>query len=126
MKNEKKFVVIIEDDAMISSMYKTKLDASGFEVMISDNGADGLELVKKEKPDIILLDIILPQLDGFSVLEAIKADEKTKKIPVLILTNLGTEEDIDKGKKLGALDYIVKANLTPAEVIDKVNQYIDK
>ena len=124
MKNDKKTVLIVEDDSMISSMYKTKLDASGFSVLTADNGADGLETAKGEKPDLILLDVILPQLDGFSVLEELKKDEKTKNIPVIVLTNLGTEEDFDKGKKLGAVDYIVKANLTPADVIDKVTKYI--
>ena len=124
MKNDKKVVLIVEDDEMISSMYKMKLDAGGYEVLIADNGADGLETAKKEKPDMILLDVILPQLDGFSVLEGLKENEGTKNIPVMVLTNLGTEEDMEKGKKMGAVDYIVKANLTPAEVINKVAEHL--
>ena len=107
---------------MISSMYQTKFEADGFEVFIADNGVIGLELAKKEKPDIIMLDVILPQLDGFSVLEEIKKDQATKKIPVIMLTNLGTEEDKIKGEKMGALDYLVKASLTPGQVSEKIKK----
>lgn len=120
----KKKILVVEDDKMIGAMYKTKLESSGFEAIWTENGAVGLETAKKELPDMVLLDIILPQLDGFSVLAELKNDSKTKGIPVIILTNLGTEEDIEKGNKLGAVDYIVKANLTPTEVIDKVNQHL--
>ena len=79
-------------------------------------------IFKKEKPDVIMLDVILPQLDGFSVLDQIKQDKTTKKIPVIMLTNLGTEEDKAKGEKLGALDYLVKASLTPGQVSEKIKQ----
>jgi len=107
---------------MISSMYKTKFEVDGFDVFIADNGVIGLELAKKEKPDIIVLDVILPQLDGFSVLEQIKQDKTIKDTPVIMLTNLGTEEDKAKGEKMGALDYLVKASLTPGEVSKKIKQ----
>lgn len=120
--SDKKKILVVEDDAMISSMYKTKFEADGFAVLTADNGASGLELAKKEKPDIIMLDIILPQLDGFSVLEAIKKDAGAKNIPVIMLTNLGTEEDKKKGAAMGALDYFVKASLTPGQVSAKIKQ----
>lgn len=107
---------------MISSMYKTKFEADGFEVLVVDNGVSGLELVQKEKPDIVMLDIILPQLDGFSVLEQIKKDKATKDIPVIMLTNLGTDEDRKKGESLGAADYLVKVSLTPGQVSKKIKQ----
>ncbi|MDP2709277.1 MAG: response regulator [bacterium] len=122
MAKSKKTILVVEDDSMISSMYKTKFEADGFSVLIADNGAVGLESAKKAKPDIIMLDVILPQLDGFSVLEAIKKDAAMKKIPVIMLTNLGTDEDKKKGEKLGALDYLVKASLTPAQVSAKIKQ----
>jgi len=121
MANNKK-ILVVEDDAMISSMYKTKFEADGFTVLIAADGAVGLEMAKKEKPDIIMLDVILPQLDGFSVLEEIKKDEKIKTIPVIMLTNLGTEEDKLKGESLGAVDYLVKASLTPGQVSQKIKQ----
>jgi DNA-binding response OmpR family regulator len=122
MDKSKKKILLVEDDFMISSMYKTKFEAEGFEVFVADNGSAGLELAKKEKPDIIMLDVILPQLDGFSVLEQIKQDKTTKNIPVIMLTNLGTEEDKKKGEAMGALDYLVKASLTPGQVSEKIKQ----
>ncbi len=122
MGNSKKTILLVEDDTMISAMYKTKFEQSGFEVLMADNGADGLELALTKKPDLILLDIIMPQLDGFTVLERLKMSSKTKNISVFLLTNLGTEEDIQRGQELGAKDYLVKANLTPAEVLDKVKK----
>lgn len=121
---KKKKILIIEDDEAISSMYKTKLEADGFLILTAFNGANGFELAKKEKPDIIMLDVILPQLDGFSVLEKLKNNDKIKKIPVVMLTNLSTEEDIAKGEKLGAIDYLVKASLTPAQVSDKIQKHL--
>lgn len=107
---------------MISSIYKTKFEVDGFEVIIADNGVMGLELAKKTKPDIIMLDVILPQLDGFSVLEEIKKDKTIKNIPVIMLTNLGTDEDRKKGETMGASDYLVKASLTPGQVSEKIKQ----
>ncbi|MEA3464072.1 MAG: response regulator [Patescibacteria group bacterium] len=121
---KKKKILIVEDDQIISSMYKTKLEADSFEVLIADNGADGLKLAKEQMPGIVMLDIILPQLDGFSVLEALKKNQATKNIPVVMLTNLGTDEDKVKGKKLGAVDYLVKANLTPTQIEEKIKQYL--
>ena len=124
MSQNKKKVLLVEDDKTISLMYKIKIETGGFEVLTADNGADGLELAKKQKPDIVMLDVILPQLDGFSVLEELKKDASTKNIPVVMLTNLGTEEDKEKGEKLGAADYLVKASLTPAQVEEKIKQYL--
>ena len=124
MPQNKKKVLLVEDDKTISLMYKIKIETGGFEVLTADNGADGLSLAKKQKPDIIMLDVILPQLDGFSVLEELKKDASTKNIPVVMLTNLGTEEDKEKGEKLGATDYLVKASLTPAQVEEKIKQYL--
>lgn len=119
LKNKKK-ILLVEDDPMISSIYEAKFKADGFEVLIAADGARGIELAKNEKPDIIMLDIILPGLDGFSVLEEIKKDKTTQAIPVVMLTNLGTEEDKAKGQKMGALDYLVKANLTPGQISEKI------
>jgi twitching motility two-component system response regulator PilH len=85
---------------------------------------EGYEFAKQHKPDIIMMDIILPQMDGFSALEKIKQDEETKNIKVIMLTNLGTEEDRAKGEKLGAAGYLVKARLTPAQVSAKIKEYL--
>lgn len=124
MAKNKQKILVVEDDSMISSMYKTKFVADGFEVFVADNGVNGLELAKTAKPDIVMLDIILPQLDGFSVLEQIKKDKATKNIPVIMLTNLGTDEDKEKGKIMGAADYLVKASLTPGQISEKIKQVL--
>lgn len=123
MPNAKNKILLIEDDPMLSSMYKTKLESDGFIIVVADNGVDGIKAAKEEKPDLIMLDVIMPQLDGFSVLEELKKDKATKSIPVVMLTNLGTDEDKEKGKRLGAIDYFVKASLTPTEFSDKVKKY---
>ncbi len=109
---------------MISAMYKSKFEADGFQVLIAGNGADGLELAKKEKPDMIMMDIIIPRMDGFSVLTELKKNDKTKNIPVIMLTNLGTDEDKDKAEKLGVIDYMVKASLTPAQISEKIKKHL--
>ncbi len=119
-----KKVLIIEDDVSISNMYQMKLKQQGYTVIVADNGSDGLEVAKKEKPDLILLDVILPQLDGFSVLEELKKSKDTAKIPVLMLTNLSTNEDQEKAQKLGADNYLVKASLTPTEVGATVEKFL--
>jgi DNA-binding response OmpR family regulator len=124
MAKAKRKISIIEDDVMISQMYSMKLVAAGFEVITYGNGMEGLEGVKENVPDLLLLDIMLPQTDGFSILRKLKEDPKTDKVPVIILTNLGTEEDQTKGKEFGAVDYIVKASFTPAEVLEKIEKYL--
>jgi DNA-binding response OmpR family regulator len=111
-----KTILIVEDDDAISNMYQTKLKQQGYNVLIASDGYQGLETAKKEKPDLILLDVILPQIDGFSVLEELKKIKETKDLPIIMLTNLSTNEDKDKAEKLGATNYIVKANITPADL----------
>ncbi|OGY90258.1 MAG: hypothetical protein A3B30_00835 [Candidatus Komeilibacteria bacterium RIFCSPLOWO2_01_FULL_52_15] len=117
-------ILIVEDEEMLSTMYKVKFENDGYEVFSATNGADGIEMAKKEGPKIILLDIIMPKIDGFAVLKKLKEDPKTKPIPVILLTNLGQDEDITRGKELGAVGYLIKANNTPSEVVTKVQQYI--
>ncbi len=123
MDGEKK-LLLIEDDKMISSMYKTRLEQEKITVLQAEDGNQGINLAINEKPDLIILDIILPQIDGFSVLQQLRSNESTKNIPIIILSNLGTDEDKEKGKKLGANDYLVKANLTPSEVGEKIKKYL--
>ncbi len=124
MGKTKNKILIVEDDAMISAMYKSKFEADGFKILVAVDGANGLELAKKEKPNIIMMDIIMPRMDGFSVLSKLKKTGQTKNIPVIMLTNLGTDEDKDKAKKLGVVDYLVKANLTPAQISEKIKKYL--
>jgi len=125
MNNMKK-ILIIEDEEVLVNMYETKFTSEGYQVLKAANGEDGLLIAQKEKPDMILLDVILPKMDGFMVLKKIKEDPTIKDIPVILLTNLGQDEDINKGKEDGASAYLVKANLTPSEVIDKVKGILKK
>ena len=128
-KKNKKFeskIILVEDDKMLADMYITKFSKEGLEVMRADDGEKGLAMIKEKKPDLVLLDIIMPKLDGFAVLKEIKKDKELADTHVLLLTNLGQSEDVDKGKKLGADDYFIKANHTPAEIVEKVKYILTK
>lgn len=117
-------IVLIEDDPFLSSMYVAKLEIAGFTVYAQEDGKRGLELIKNKKPQLILLDILLPGMDGFEVLEHVRADKETAGIPVILLTNLGQKNDVEKGLELGANDYLIKAHFTPTEVITKINKFL--
>lgn len=124
MANSDIKVLLIEDDKMIVEMYSLKFGQESYNVVTAENGKLGLESAKKEKPDIILLDIILPQMDGFTVLKELKSNDSTKNIPVVLLTNLGQDGDVRKGLELGAIDYLIKANYTPSQVVAKVKSLV--
>ncbi|MFW5888566.1 MAG: response regulator transcription factor [Patescibacteria group bacterium] len=122
-KNSTK-VLIIEDDNFLLSMYATKFEKENFEVFSAEDGEKGLRKAIENSPDIILLDIILPKMDGFEVLKKLKSQKKTKNIPVLLLTNLSQQDDSKKGLSLGADDYLIKAHFMPSEVVEKVKKYL--
>ena len=124
MAGKKAKILIVEDDKTLLDMYKLKFEQEGFNILIALDGLIGLELIKKELPAVILLDIMMPKMDGFAVLAELKKDKSTKDIPVLMLSNLGQQSDVEKGKKMGADDYIVKASMTPSQVVDKVKSYL--
>jgi DNA-binding response OmpR family regulator len=115
-------IAIIEDDIVISQMYRMKFEAEGFEVQTADNGRKGVELAGKMQPDIILLDIRMPEMNGDEALKAIRATSSGKHTPVLVLTNLGEEEAPSALKALGIHSYIVKAEFTPRQVVERVKQ----
>jgi DNA-binding response OmpR family regulator len=119
-------IAIIEDDAIISQMYRMKFEAEGFEVQIADNGLLGVELAEKMQPDIILLDIRMPEMDGVAALERIRSTSWGRSIPVLVLTNVGEEEAPGKFKGLNIHSYIVKADLTPSQVVARVKEALSK
>lgn len=123
-KKMAKKILLVEDDKMISSMYETKLRQEDYVIYTAEDGGRGLEIASQEKPDLILLDIILPQLDGFTVLQELKNNETTRNIPVVMLTNLGTTEDKEKGKQMKADGYLVKASLTPAQLSEEIKKYL--
>ena len=113
-------IAIIEDDSVINQMYRMKFEAAGFDVEVADNGVRGVAMVADFKPDIILLDIGMPEMQGDEALAEIRKDPTSKDIPVIILTNLGEEEAPKTLRGLGIHSYIVKADLTPRQVVTRV------
>jgi len=125
MDNKNTKILIVEDDSFLLNMYADKFRAENFDVSVADNGQKAVKLTKEEMPDLILLDIMLPKMNGFEVLEKIKVDAKTKNIPVILLTNLSQKEEVKKGLDLGARDFLIKAHFMPNEVVDKVKEILD-
>src|SRR3990172_2281358 len=119
-----KKILIIEDDVFLQRMASKKLLESGYEVLVAENSDKALLILKSETPEIILLDLLLPGTDGFELLAKLKADEKTKNIPVLVFSNLSEDKDIKRCQDLGIKDYIVKSSCTLSELVDKINKTI--
>jgi CheY-like chemotaxis protein len=117
-------VLFIEDDPAVAEMYKLKLELDGYRVTVAKSGEEGLDQAKKLIPDIVFLDIRLPKMDGFAVLENLRQDAVTKNIPVIILSNYGEKELVDRGLKLGALDYLIKSETTPASLSRGVQDWV--
>jgi DNA-binding response OmpR family regulator len=113
-------IAIIEDDPVISQMYRMKFEADGFDVQLANNGARGVALVEAFTPDMILMDLQMPEMGGAEALQLIRSHDWGKKIPVIILTNLGEEESPKEIRSLGIHSYIVKADLTPRQVVQRV------
>ncbi len=126
MAENGKKVLLAEDDPFLSGMYQTKLRLEGFDVTVVMDGEEAVNKIKDNEFDIVLLDIMMPKLNGFEVLKEIRKSKSstTAKVPVIMLTNLGQKSDVEQGLLLGANDYIVKANFTPSEVLIKIKGLI--
>jgi len=123
-ENKKPLVLAVEDDVFIASVHQKKLAKEGFEVVLAVNGKEAIEFVQKRKPDIILLDLIMPIKDGFETLKELKADPNSKDIKVIILSNLSQEEDRQRVLEMGAVDYVVKADVSFREIIEVIKKYL--
>lgn len=119
-----KKVLIVEDDHFILNTVSKKFRDSGFEVFVAKDADEAIKSVKSDKPEIVLLDIILPKGNGLELLKTIKSDSESSNIPVIIFSNLGSENDIKTAMDSGAVSYIVKANLTPSSVVEKVKEIL--
>jgi DNA-binding response OmpR family regulator len=119
-------ILLIEDDPFLSEIYTTKLQEAGFDIEVFSDSVVGLAKAKETHPELILLDIVIPNMDGFEVLRAMKEDPEIKDIPVIILSNLGEEENVRKGLMLGAEAYFIKAHYTPTEVVTRVQEILQK
>lgn len=119
-------ILIIDDEPGVLHIYGDKLTSEGLQATTASNGQEGLDKVKAEKPDLILLDVIMPKLNGLDVLKTLKQDSNTKDIPVILLTNLPAEMSAQKAKELGAADYLVKAEYDPSAVISVIHNHSQK
>lgn len=124
MAENKKTILIVEDDKFLRDLMNQKLLREGFNTEEAVDGEQGVQKIKETNPDLVLLDLILPGMDGFEVLAKIKEDPALASIPVIVLSNLGQKDDIEKGLQLGAKDYLIKAHFTPGEVIEKIKNIL--
>jgi len=121
-----KTILFIEDESVLQKTFGEILKQEGYEMISALDGESGLRLAKDKKPDLILLDLILPEMHGFEVLKGLKEDKEIKEIPVIVLTNLERIEDIDRALELGATTYLVKAQYSLEEVVEKIKKAIEK
>lgn len=120
-------VIVVEDETFLSKILSERLEDEGFKrVDVAGNGEEALQKIKTNPPSIILLDMILPKMNGFEVLKALKEDTALSSIPVLVLSNLGQDQDITQAKSLGAADYIVKSNFSMQKVVNKIYELLEK
>lgn len=125
MSDIKAKVLFVDDDNFLRKVYQAELSEHDYEVILAEDGEEGLNKALTEDPDIVILDMIMPKKNGFEVLTAMQNDPKAKNIPVIILSNLGQEDDIKKGLDLGAVDYLVKDDITLATLVEKVSHYVN-
>ncbi len=119
-----KKILIIEDEELIVDLLQKKLTMEGYVVSVARNGEEGLKLMREQKPDLILLDIIMPKKGGFEVMEEMQKDKELKKISVIVISNSGQPVELDRAQKLGASDWLIKTEFNPQEVIEKVKKQI--
>ncbi len=115
-----KKILLIEDELTLAEFLSDKLKKEGFDVEIAEDGEIGLKKMRDLKPDLVLLDIIMPKVGGFEVIEEAKADEELKDIPIVIISNSGQPIELDRAKELGVVDWLIKTNFDPQEVVEKV------
>lgn len=117
-------ILIVEDDKFLRELITQKILKEGYQTAEAINGEEGVAKAKEEKPDLILLDLILPGIDGFEALRQVKEDPDIAHIPVIVLSNLGQKDDVERGMKLGAADYMIKAHFTPGEILAKIKSIL--
>ena len=124
-QSETKKILLIEDEELIVTLLQKKLEKEGYKVFVARDGVEGMEKIKKETPDIILLDIVMPRMGGLEVLEELRRDKELRSIPVIVISNSGQPVELDRAKKLGARDWLIKTEFDPKEVIAKVKNQLD-
>jgi len=124
MPKIKKKILLVEDDPLIIKIYSSRLEQDGFEVEVASRGNEVLRKLKEQKYDLVLLDLVLPELTGFEILEKIRKEKEFSDLKVLVLSNLGEKENISKANRFGVVDYLVKARYTPREVVEEVSRIL--
>ncbi|RLF61992.1 MAG: response regulator [Thermoplasmata archaeon] len=119
-----KKILLVEDDPFLIDIYTTKLKKSGFGMTVAKDGDSALRAVKEEKPDLVLLDIVLPHIDGWEILKKIKNNKELKDVKIIVLSNLGQKQEVEKGLELGAVKYLIKAHYTPSEIVKEVEKIL--
>lgn len=122
--SKKKKILVAEDDRFLLKVYSTKLEQAGYAVITSNDGVEALRKAHEVKPDLMLIDMIMPKKNGFDVLLELKGDPETANIPVIILSSLGQETDVERGLQIGAADYLIKSNASFKDVKEKIEQFI--
>lgn len=126
VKNSAITVLLVDDDEFLSDIYGTKLARDGFTVVVAHDGIEGYAKAVSEKPDIILLDVMMPKQDGFETLKQIRGNADIANTPVIMLTNLGQKEDVDKAMSAGANEYMIKAHFVPGDAVKKIHELLSK
>jgi DNA-binding response OmpR family regulator len=117
-------ILFIEDDPLIIKIYTTRLTKDGHEVFAAENGEEGIKKAIEIIPDIVVLDVMMPRMDGFEVLKKIRENEKLKDKPVIMYSNLNNEEEMERARHMGVNEFLIKANLSPSQMVGKIKQYL--
>jgi len=125
-KEKKIKVLLIEDEKEVAELYKLKLTLDGYEVITAENGQEGLDKANSYRPELIFLDIKMPEMDGFEVLKKLRATARTKDIPVVVLSNFDEQDLIEKGLTLGANEYLIKSQFTPEDISNKIKSWVSE
>lgn len=126
MAEEQKTILLVEDEPLLANLLKQRLEKENFKVLSASDGEEGLKILKSLQPDLILLDIILPKLSGFELMERLKSDPAFGKSPIVIISNLGQEGDVERGRMLGAIGYFVKAKMSIEDLVKRVKAFLVK
>lgn len=123
---DQKTVLLVEDEPLLANLLEQRIKKEGFNVIVNRDGEEALKTLHEKKPDLILLDVILPKISGFELMEALRADPQLERAPIIIISNLGQESDIEKGQSLGAIQYFVKAKVSIEELVQNVKMFLEK
>lgn len=123
-KTKKKYILIVEDDPFLADIYTTRFEEEGFKVRIAEDGAETLRKIKEKRPHLLLLDIVLPGMDGWEIIKNIKKEPKLKDLIIVVFSNLDQESEVKKGLGLGAIKYLIKAHYTPTEVVKEIKKIL--